>query len=163
MASTQKYMAYIMPLFALTGLYWPFGLVLYWCTTNIWTLGQQYLLGRRYPYTPPAADGADTGAAGGGKGLGRTATASALTSGSSRANGKASTAGKPAANGRATASRGSASASSGNGASAAGGGSMLRRLGQRSEPEPPPAEPDVKLVRHQTQRQTRSKRSGGKR
>jgi YidC/Oxa1 family membrane protein insertase len=163
MASTQKYMAYIMPLFALTGLYWPFGLVLYWCTTNIWTLGQQYLLGRRYPYTPPAADGADTGAAGGGKGLGRTATASALTSGSSRANGKASTAGKPAANGRATASRGSASASSGNGASAAGGGSLLRRLGKRSEPEPPPAEPDVKLVRHQTQRQTRSKRSGGKR
>ncbi len=26
--NTQMYMAYIMPLFALTGLYWPFGLVL---------------------------------------------------------------------------------------------------------------------------------------
>ncbi len=49
MASSQKYMAYIMPFFALTGLYWPFGLVLYWVTTNVWTLGQQYLLGKRYP------------------------------------------------------------------------------------------------------------------
>ena len=56
MASSQKYMTYIMPFFALTGLYWPFGLVLYWVTTNVWTLGQQFILGRRYPYTPPAAD-----------------------------------------------------------------------------------------------------------
>ena len=55
MASSQKYMTYIMPFFALTGLYWPFGLVLYWVTTNVWTLGQQWILGRRYPYTPPAA------------------------------------------------------------------------------------------------------------
>ncbi len=38
MASSQKYMTYIMPFFALTGLYWPFGLVLYWVTTNVWTL-----------------------------------------------------------------------------------------------------------------------------
>ena len=30
MATSQKYMTYIMPFFALTGLYWPFGLVLYW-------------------------------------------------------------------------------------------------------------------------------------
>ncbi len=158
MANTQKYMAYIMPLFALTGLYWPFGLVLYWCTTNIWTLGQQYILGQRYPYTPPAADGADTAAAGAGRGTGRTATASALTAGSSRAqraNGRPTTAGK------ATGTRGGAAS---NGATAGGGSSsMLRRLGKRSEPEPPPAEPEVKLVRHQTQRQTRSKRSGGKR
>jgi YidC/Oxa1 family membrane protein insertase len=78
MASSQKYMTYIMPFFALTGLYWPFGLVLYWVTTNVWTLGQQWLLGMRYPYTPPAAttDGATA-----------PATARALTGG----------AGKPAA------------------------------------------------------------------
>ena len=42
-------MTYIMPFFALTGLYWPFGLVLYWVTTNVWTLGQQYVLFRSYP------------------------------------------------------------------------------------------------------------------
>jgi YidC/Oxa1 family membrane protein insertase len=162
MASTQKYMAYIMPLFALTGLYWPFGLVLYWCTTNVWTLGQQYLLGRRYPYTPPAADGADTATAGAARGTGRTATASALTSGSARANGRATAAGKAAPGGKTAGARAGAAGSNGAG-SDGGASSMLRRLGKRSEPEPPPAEPEVKLVRHQTQRQTRSKRGGGKR
>ena len=49
MGNTQKYMAYIMPVFALSGLYWPFGLVLYWVTTNLWTLAQQYVLFRIYP------------------------------------------------------------------------------------------------------------------
>ncbi|HEX6930716.1 MAG TPA: membrane protein insertase YidC [Streptosporangiaceae bacterium] len=49
MGQSQKLMAYIMPLFALTGLYWQFGLVLYWVTTNLWTLGQQYILLRKYP------------------------------------------------------------------------------------------------------------------
>jgi YidC/Oxa1 family membrane protein insertase len=62
MASSQKYMAYIMPLFALTGLYWQFGLVLYWVTTNVWTLGQQWVLTRKYPR--PAAAGADAAGAG---------------------------------------------------------------------------------------------------
>jgi YidC/Oxa1 family membrane protein insertase len=55
MGQSQKYMAYILPFFALTGLYWPFGLVLYWVTTNLWTLGQQWVLFKRYPYTPPSA------------------------------------------------------------------------------------------------------------
>jgi YidC/Oxa1 family membrane protein insertase len=49
MGQSQKLMAYFMPLFALTGLYWQFGLVLYWVTTNLWTLGQQYVLLRKYP------------------------------------------------------------------------------------------------------------------
>ena len=55
MGQSQKYMAYIMPFFALTGLYWPFGLVLYWVTTNVWTLIQQWALFKRYPWTPPSA------------------------------------------------------------------------------------------------------------
>ncbi len=54
MGQSQKYMAYIMPFFALSGLYWPFGLVLYWVTTNLWTLGQQYVLFMRYPQPLPA-------------------------------------------------------------------------------------------------------------
>jgi YidC/Oxa1 family membrane protein insertase len=156
MASSQKYMAYIMPFFALTGLYWPFGLVLYWCTTNIWTLGQQGLLARRYPYTPPAAADADPAPARGG---GRAATASALTAGSGRAQrqggsgARVAVGGKASANGSGKAGPATSSGTNGNG--------VLRRLGKgRAEPEPPPAEPDVKLVRHQTQRQTRSKRSG---
>ena len=168
MASSQKYMTYIMPFFALTGLYWPFGLVLYWCTTNLWTLGQQFLLGLRYPYTPPAPvdDGPSAGSA---RGTGKPATASSLTSGSARAqrsNGKAAPGGRVATGGKTTAgAKTSAGAkNSANGASSASssaGGGMLRRLSKgRAEPEPQPAEPDVKLVRHQTQRQTRSKRSG---
>jgi YidC/Oxa1 family membrane protein insertase len=62
MGQSQKYMAYVMPFFALSGLYWPFGLVLYWVTTNVWTLGQQYLLFMRYPQPLPAG-GAAAGAA----------------------------------------------------------------------------------------------------
>ena len=52
MASSQKMMQYIVPVFALSGLYWQYGLVLYWVTTNLWTLGQQYVLFKRFP--PPA-------------------------------------------------------------------------------------------------------------
>jgi len=165
MASSQKYMTYIMPFFALTGLYWPFGLVLYWCTTNVWTLGQQYILGRRYPYTPPApAEDADSKAP---RGIGKPATASALTAGS----GRALRSGSAAQRGSGTAQRGNGKVTGGgraaaNGATAASGapasnGNMLRRLAKgRSEPEPAAPEPEVKLVRHQTQRQTRSKRTG---
>jgi len=166
MASSQKYMTYIMPFFALTGLYWQFGLVLYWVTTNVWTMGQQYILGRRYPYTPPAADGtpATTPA---------TASARSLTGGSAKATGGASAAKAPVA-ARGTGSRAGAGAvrpqkagangAAPNGASAAGpasAGSMLRRLGRgKAEPEPQEEAPEVKLVRRQTQHQSRSKRTG---
>jgi YidC/Oxa1 family membrane protein insertase len=64
MGQSQKYMAYIMPFFALSGLYWPFGLVLYWVTTNLWTLGQQYVLFMRYPQPPPAGGAAAVPATG---------------------------------------------------------------------------------------------------
>ncbi len=82
MGQSQKIMAYVMPLFALTGLYWPFGLVLYWVTTNLWTLGQQYVLLRKYPV------GAAAAAAGGNLPIGKgtsPAPASGLVSGSGRA------------------------------------------------------------------------------
>ncbi len=178
MASSQKYMTYIMPFFALTGLYWPFGLVLYWVTTNVWTLVQQFLLGRRYPYTPPAMATEGGGTPG-------TATANSLTgrvaksltggaskpkpataagqSGSQQSGSQpnGSRASRPAANGSRASGR-SANGRSANGAAAGGvtAAGMLKRLGKRSEPEPQPEAPEVKLVRHQTQRQSRSKRSG---
>ncbi len=56
MANSQKYMMYIAPLFALSGLYWQFGLVLYWVTTNVWTLGQQFILFRNFTPITAAAD-----------------------------------------------------------------------------------------------------------
>jgi YidC/Oxa1 family membrane protein insertase len=54
MAQSQKYMMYIVPFFSLTGLYWQYGLVLYWVTTNLWTLGQQYFMFRNWEVVPPA-------------------------------------------------------------------------------------------------------------
>jgi YidC/Oxa1 family membrane protein insertase len=62
MASSQKFMQYIVPVFALSGLYWQYGLVLYWVCTNVWTLGQQYVLFKRFP--PPTPVGAAAGAPG---------------------------------------------------------------------------------------------------
>jgi YidC/Oxa1 family membrane protein insertase len=182
MASSQKYMAYIMPFFALTGLYWPFGLVLYWVTTNVWTLGQQWLLGKRYPYTPPApVDGpapasvspAAARSLTGGSGrsratgtrsqqpAGRLSRAAVNGTGSKTANAAGAKNGA-VAKGSANVKRGPAGAtSSGRNAAQDGASSgMLKRLGRgRAEPEPEP-EPEVKLVRHQTQRQSRSKRTG---
>jgi YidC/Oxa1 family membrane protein insertase len=156
MASSQKYMAYIMPFFALTGLYWPFGLVLYWVTTNLWTLGQQWVLFKRYPWTPPAPVGAGSASPAAGTAAkaapAKATPAKAATAKSSagKSGAAASQNGRSAANGSATAQGGGASA----------GGGMLRKLGRRSEPEPQPEEPEVKLVRQQRQRQSRSKRSG---
>jgi YidC/Oxa1 family membrane protein insertase len=152
-------MTYIMPFFALTGLYWPFGLVLYWVTTNVWTLGQQFILGQRYPYTPPApADGTAVASTAGGR---------SLTAGGTKGSGSKGTSVKgtpvkralPAGQARATANGAGANGKGGNGGATPG--SVLKRLSnRRTEPEAEPELPDVKLVRHQTQRQSRSKRSG---
>ncbi len=143
MAQSQKYMAYIVPLFALSGLYWAFGLVMYWVTTNIWTLGQQYLLFKRYPM--PAAATAGSGSPPGkaappaGQGPAKPAGGTAKPAG-----GTEKRAGSPGA-----------------GQTSANGSGRLRRMGKgRSGPEPPPPEPEVKLVRQQRARQSRSKRSG---
>jgi YidC/Oxa1 family membrane protein insertase len=63
MAQSQKYMMYLVPFFSLTGLYWQFGLVLYWVTTNMWTLGQQYFMFRNWSTDSPAPAGATAAAA----------------------------------------------------------------------------------------------------
>jgi len=64
MAATQKYMMYIVPFFSLTGLYWQYGLVLYWVTTNLWTLGQQFFMFRNWTAEDAAAASATAAAAG---------------------------------------------------------------------------------------------------
>lgn len=53
----QKMMLYILPLvFAIGGINFPIGVLIYWTTTNLWTMAQQFFVIRRMP-TPgsPAA------------------------------------------------------------------------------------------------------------
>jgi YidC/Oxa1 family membrane protein insertase len=176
MAASQKYMTYIVPLFALSGLYWAFGLVMYWVTTNIWTLGQQWVLFKRYPM-PVAAGGAPvvqgkvesggkTSASGGAAGKAAPPRKSA-SAGKATPTGKAASAGKAPASGKPTAARkpatasGKPAANASDGQGSANGSGMLRRLTKgRQEPEPQDAVPETKLVRQQRVRQSRSKRSG---
>ena len=171
-ANMQKYMMYIAPFFALSGLYWQFGLVIYWVTTNVWTLGQQHVLFRNLPIVGSATVDASA------------APANALTSGKASANGKTSAngkavtagksgggsgksgaSGKSGTSGRATRSAKPATqnggASTANGDTAAGSVRGLLKFGKnKPEPEPEPSAPQAKVVRQQPVRQTRSKRSG---
>ncbi len=185
MAASQKYMTYIVPLFALSGLYWAFGLVMYWVTTNIWTLGQQWVLFKRYPMPaaaggPPVVQGkvvsggkapasggtagkavppgkAVPGKAAAGKAAapGKAVTSGKAASGKTAASTKPATARKPATG----TAKSAADATDGQGS--ANGSGMLRRLTKgRQEPEPQDAVPETKLVRQQRVRQSRSKRTG---
>ncbi|WP_248964639.1 membrane protein insertase YidC [Sphaerisporangium perillae] len=49
MAQQQKILMYISPLFAIFSLNFALGLILYWVTTNLWTLGQQHWFYSRHP------------------------------------------------------------------------------------------------------------------
>ena len=50
MARQQKLMLYIMPvIFAVSGVNFPIGVLLYWTTTNLWSMGQQYYTIKRMP------------------------------------------------------------------------------------------------------------------
>jgi YidC/Oxa1 family membrane protein insertase len=185
----SKNMMYIAPFFALTGLYWQFGLVLYWVTTNIWTLGQQHFLFRSLPVVGSATVGASaTQAASGNSGAAKNASGTAAKSGSASAKNagaapkagtaaktgtkststskpaaKSGTSGTTAAN-AAPAAKANANGAAANGAAANGSG-LLRRFGKKEEPQDdvPVAQP-AKVVRQQPVRQTRSKRGNtGKR
>ena len=104
MAGMQKNMMYIVPFFSLTGLYWQYGLVLYWVTTNVWTLGQQFFMFRNWDVEPAGVAGATAAAAPGtGGGSAARATQSSLRPGS----------GAAARAGSASARTGSASARTG--------------------------------------------------
>jgi YidC/Oxa1 family membrane protein insertase len=49
-AKQQKLMMYAMPLmFAVSGINFPIGVLLYWLTTNLWSMGQQFYTIRRMP------------------------------------------------------------------------------------------------------------------
>jgi YidC/Oxa1 family membrane protein insertase len=170
-ANMQKYMMYIAPFFALTGLYWQFGLVIYWVTTNVWTLGQQHFLFRNLPIVGSATVGASAVQA---------APGNTSVSGKSGAAGKAVTSGKPATPGKTGGSgkagtpakpaapkadaNGSAVKGATESSSLASSARGLLRFGKgKPEPEEVQDTPQTKVVRQQPVRQTRSKRSGNKR
>jgi YidC/Oxa1 family membrane protein insertase len=89
--SMSKNMMYIAPFFALTGLYWQYGLVIYWVTTNVWTLGQQHILFRNLPIVGSATAGSATSPA-----VVRTGppSKSSLAAAAAKSNGSAKTATK---------------------------------------------------------------------
>ena len=77
----QKIMLYVLPLsFAVSGVIFPIGVLLYWLTTNLWSMGQQaYVIKRMPPVvggsdgpvgrgTPPSSGGNGGGSGGGGGG-----------------------------------------------------------------------------------------------
>jgi YidC/Oxa1 family membrane protein insertase len=49
-AQQQKVLLYVLPLvFAVSGVNFPIGVLLYWLTTNVWSMGQQFYVIRRMP------------------------------------------------------------------------------------------------------------------
>jgi YidC/Oxa1 family membrane protein insertase len=137
MAQSQKFMQYIVPFFSLTGLYWQYGLVLYWVTTNLWTLGQQYFMFRNWTTEDAAAESAVAATTGG---PARTAPSSARPassgSGSSRqasarpaSNARAASGAKSAASGARTGSASGARTGSASGRPAAQGAAPARAKG----------------------------------
>src|SRR3712207_8629257 len=61
-AMVQKMLLYVMPIgLFVSGFLFPIGVLLYWFTNNLWTLGQQYFILRKMP--PPGSDAAKARAA----------------------------------------------------------------------------------------------------
>jgi len=165
----SKNMMYIAPFFALTGLYWQFGLVIYWVTTNLWTLGQQHFLFRNLPIVGSASVGASAvqqASGNSGAAAKNTTAKSGASSASAKAAGKGGTSAAPSAKtpaAKTPAAKTVANGSAANGSSSIGAG-MLKRFSKKEEPQDVPAAPQTKVVRQQPVRQTRSKRGNtGKR
>ena len=65
-AQQQKMLLYVLPVvFAVGGIAFPIGVLLYWTTSNLWTMGQQFYVIRNNPApgTPAAKAKADRDAA----------------------------------------------------------------------------------------------------
>ncbi|CAM4236255.1 hypothetical protein GCM10009799_03670 [Nocardiopsis rhodophaea] len=69
MMQSQKIMMYLAPAFGLFGLAMPIGVLIYWVTSNVWTMGQQHFLYKKHPAGAPATAASDGSANGSAKGL----------------------------------------------------------------------------------------------
>jgi YidC/Oxa1 family membrane protein insertase len=137
MMQAQKMMVFFAPLFGLFGLGFPLGVLMYWVTSNSWTLAQQHYIYKKYP--PPSTDGDTT-----------TSTAKAGTKAGGAKTGGTAKAGAKTAGSKAAAAK--------NGQSPSGTRGKAR-LKKEPEPAPEPEE-KPKVVRNQPTRKPRSKRSG---
>jgi YidC/Oxa1 family membrane protein insertase len=62
-AQIQKIMLYVLPFsFAIFGFNFPIGVLLYWLTTNVWSMGQQYYVIKRMPPITPGGAAVATSA-----------------------------------------------------------------------------------------------------
>jgi membrane protein insertase Oxa1/YidC/SpoIIIJ len=147
MMQSQKFLVYLSPLFGLFGLTLPLGVLIYWVTTNTWTLAQSHYVYKKYPMATPEGQQA--------AGTAKTGTAKTGT----------------AKTGTAKTGTGTAKARTGAGAAKAGANStarpatgLLGKARKKTEPEPEPepepedTPPVPKVVRQQPTRQSRSKR-----
>jgi YidC/Oxa1 family membrane protein insertase len=67
MDKTQRQLMMAMPLFFVIFIVsFPAGVIVYWITTNAWTMGQQYFIRRRVGPVTPVPAGGDAGGGGGG-------------------------------------------------------------------------------------------------
>jgi YidC/Oxa1 family membrane protein insertase len=160
MASAQKMMVYLAPIFGIFGLGFPLGVLLYWMTSNSWTLAQTHYIHKRYPITTTAGQSQDAAASNGqpaGKGGGKSAPAAGKTPGKTGGKTRDKTAGKPTGK-----AGGKSAPAAGKTGQATPSGGLFGRRKKRPEPEPEP-ESKPKVIRQQPVRQSRSKRSGGSR
>jgi len=153
MASAQKMMVYLAPIFGIFGLGFPLGVLLYWTTSNSWTLAQTHYINKRYPTAAAATagQGQDAAASNGQraeKSTGKSTGKSAPTTGKTT--------------GKAAGKTGRAAGKTAKAGQAAPSGGLLGRLKKQPEPAPEP-ESKPKVIRQQPVRQSRSKRSGGSR
>ncbi|MCO6007306.1 membrane protein insertase YidC [Actinoallomurus purpureus] len=139
MMQSQKFLVYLSPLFGLFGLTLPLGVLIYWVTTNSWTLAQSHYVYKKYPTNVPDAEG--NGAAG------------------------AKTGAKPATGAKTgTAKAGTAKTTTRaakNGAAKPAAGNALVGKGKKSaevEADEPVDDTSSKVARQQPTRQSRSKR-----
>ncbi|RAY14704.1 membrane protein insertase YidC [Actinomadura craniellae] len=91
MVAAQKMMVVMAPLFGLFGLGFPLGVLMYWVTSNTWSLAQQNYIYRKYPVTTPGEQN------GQGKGTGKTTAAKGKGSGTKTLDTKAKGKNEPAA------------------------------------------------------------------
>ncbi|TDC79685.1 membrane protein insertase YidC [Actinomadura sp. 7K507] len=152
MMQAQKMMVFMAPLFGLFGLGFPLGVLMYWVTSNSWTLAQQHYIFKRYPPPNTDDDTPPTGTKSGGKSGAKTGTKAGTKTGTkSGSKTGTKTGAKPGTK------AGAKTAGSKNGQSPSGKAKLKK---EEADTVPEDEDEKPKVVRNQPTRKSRSKRSG---